>query len=223
MTASSAQNIEIEKGEGEIPVNSDTMEEDLPIGLDDNNEEEEYGHDMEKIDTTHSTKSIAETLSLPREILFVSVVCLAQLTTQAGLGQTLSILHIIGDSFGLTDPAELSWLIAGYSLTVGTFILICGRLGDMFGYKRMLIIGFTWYSVWTMVAGLAVYSNHVLFVFARVLQGIGPSITLTNGLALLGATYRPGPRKHMVFALFGATAPGEFCSPSFDLELADIP
>ena len=128
--------------------------------------------------------------------------------TQAALGQTLSILHVIGDSFGLTNPGDLSWLIAGYSLTVGTFILVAGRFGDMFGYKRMLLLGYCWFSFWSMVAGLSVYSNHVLFVFARVLQGIGPAFCLTNGLALLGAAYSPGQRKDMVFALFGATAPG---------------
>lgn len=142
--------------------------------------------------------SIAEQLPLSREILFVSVVVLAQFTTQAGLGQTLSILHIIGHDFGITSPAELSWLIAGYSLTVGSFILISGRMGDVFGWKRMFVIGFAWFSVWSIVAGLAVYSNHVLFIFARVLQGIGPAITLPNGLALLGSTYNPGPRKDMV-------------------------
>jgi hypothetical protein len=154
----------------------------------------------------------ASTLSLPREILFVGIICLAQFTTQVGLGQTLFILPVIGRSFKITDPSQLSWLIAGYSLTVGTFIIISGRLGDIFGYKRMLLIGFTWFALWSMVAGLSVYSNHVLFVFARVFQGIGPAITLPNGVALLGSTYPPGPRKDMVFALFGACAPGRLSS-----------
>jgi MFS family permease len=101
----------------------------------------------------------------------------------------------------------LSWLIAGYSLTVGTFILFSGRLGDVFGYKKMLLIGFSWFSVWSMIAGLSVYSNHVLFIFARVFQGIGPAIVLTNGVAILGATYNQGHRKAMVFSIFGAMAP----------------
>ncbi|KAI1628651.1 major facilitator superfamily-domain-containing protein [Exophiala viscosa] len=159
--------------------------------------------------TLQQTKSsIAEQMPLGKEIMFVGIICLAQFTTQVGLGSTLLILPIIGKSFGLTDPSDYSWLIAGYSLTVGTFILLSGRMGDLFGYKRMLMIGFTWFSIWSMVAGLAVYSNHVLFVFARVLQGIGPAITLPNGLALLGATYAPGKRKDMVFSLFGACAPG---------------
>jgi len=57
-------------------------------------------------------------------------------------------------------------------------------MGDLFGYKRMLLIGFSWFSLWSIIAGLAVYSNHVLFIFARVFQGIGPAIVLPNGLAV---------------------------------------
>jgi MFS family permease len=128
------------------------------------------------------------------------------LFTEAGLGNTQAIVHVIGDHYGLAT-GELPWLIAGYSLTVGTFILISGRFGDVFGYKRMLLIGFSWMAVWSLILGLSVYSNHVLFTFARVLQGIGPAIMLPNGLAILGATYAPGRRKAMVFSIFGACAP----------------
>ena len=152
-------------------------------------------------------KSIAEQMSPLRELFFVGILCAAQFTTQMGLGQTLAILHIIGDSLHITNPGVLSWLIAGYSLTVGSFILISGRFGDIFGYKEMMVIGYTWYAVWSMVAGLAIYSGEVLFIFARVMSGIGPAIMLPNALGLLGATYAPGERKNMVFSLFGACAP----------------
>lgn len=57
------------------------------------------------------------------------------------------------------------------------------------------------------MCGLAVYSTHVLFTFARVLQGIGPALCLPNALAILGVTYAPGKRKSIVFSLFAATAP----------------
>ena len=155
-----------------------------------------------------STKSIAETLPLGKEILFVGIICCAQFTTQVGLNSCLAILHVIGDHYGLSNnPGDLSWLIAAYSLTVGTFILLAGRFGDVYGYKRMLIIGFSWFSLWSMIAGLAVYSNHVLFTFARVLQGFGPAILLPNPLQILVATYAPGRRKAMLFSIFGATAP----------------
>jgi MFS family permease len=152
-------------------------------------------------------KSIAQQMSPLRELFFVGIICAAQFTTQMGLGQTLAILHVIGDSLHITNPGVLSWLIAGYSLTVGSFILISGRFGDIFGYKEMMVIGYTWYAVWSMVAGLAIYSGEVLFIFARVMSGIGPAIMLPNALGLLGATYAPGERKNMVFSLFGACAP----------------
>ncbi|KAI8625562.1 major facilitator superfamily transporter [Xylariaceae sp. FL1651] len=149
----------------------------------------------------------AENISFPREALMVFVACMAQFCTQSSFASTLFLLHTIGGSFGVTSPGQLAWLVAGFSLTVGTFILFSGRLGDAFGYKRMLLIGFVWFSVWSVVVGLSVYSNYVLAVFARVLQGIGPAICLPNALAILGAVYPPGHRKAMVFAFFGAVAP----------------
>jgi MFS family permease len=126
---------------------------------------------------------------------------------EVGFSEALVIVHTIADSFNITNPGTLSWMISGYSLTAGTFILFSGRLGDLFGYKRMLIIGYVWFSVWTAIAGVAVYSNQVLFIFARILGGIGPAICLPNGLAILGVTYKPGMRKNICFAIFGACAP----------------
>ncbi|KFX91781.1 hypothetical protein O988_07589 [Pseudogymnoascus sp. VKM F-3808] len=149
----------------------------------------------------------ADELSTPRQILFVGTLCTAMFTNQIGLGNTLATVGIIGESFGITNPGQLSWLIAGYSLTVGTFILIGGRLGDEFGNKKLFVIGMGWYSLWSLVAGLSVFSSHVLFIFARVFQGIGPALTLPNALAILGQSYSPGPRKNMSFAWFGGSAP----------------
>ncbi|CAJ2506455.1 Uu.00g005850.m01.CDS01 [Anthostomella pinea] len=148
-----------------------------------------------------------EHISFPREVMLVFVCCMAQFCTQAAYMETLMLLHVIGSTFNVTDQGQLAWLVAGYSLTVGTFILFSGRLGDAFGYKRMLLIGYAWFSVWSVVAGLSAYSNFVLAVFARVLQGIGPAICLPNALAIFGAVYPPGHRKAMVFAFFGAVAP----------------
>ncbi|EAW12876.1 MFS transporter [Aspergillus clavatus NRRL 1] len=156
---------------------------------------------------TRSGWSIAQSLSPLRETLFIFVICMAQFMTQAGLGSQLAPLTIIGDSFGIDDNGILAWFIAGYSLTVGTFILFFGRCGDCFGYHIMVVIGFLWLGLWSLVAGVAVYSNYVLFIFARTVQGLGPAMLLPNGLAILGATYPPSPKKDMIFAMFGATAP----------------
>jgi len=149
-----------------------------------------------------------------REFFFVGLLCSAQMVTQIGLVGVLNILHVIGSDLGITDPGVLAWLIAGYSLTVGTFILLSGRCGDLFGYKNMLTVGYVWFAIWNVVAGCSVYldgnGGQVLFIFSRVLGGIGPAILLPNALGLLGATYNEGRKKDMVFSLFGACAPGMY-------------
>lgn len=157
--------------------------------------------------SVHSMPSIAEGFSPLREALFITLVCMAQFMTQTNVGVCLPSLNILGQSFGINDPGILSWFLAGYSLTVGTFIIIFGRCGDLFGYRRLFLLGFVWLGVWSLIAGVSVYSNHILFIIARVFQGIGSAMLLPNGLAILGATYSPGKKKAMIFALFGAVAP----------------
>jgi MFS family permease len=96
-------------------------------------------------------------LSLTREIAFVSVVSACQLFTQSGLGMAIAPLHIIGDDMGIGgEPAYLSWSPAAYSLTVGTFILIAGRIGDLYGHKRAVIWGWVWYGFWSLIGGESV-------------------------------------------------------------------
>lgn len=157
------------------------------------------------------TLSYVEQMSFFREFFFVGLLCSAQFVAQFALTSTINIINVIGDELGITNLGILSWLVAGYSLTMGTFILLSGRCGDLVGYKNMIIFGFAWFAIWNVVAGCAVYADgqgkQVLFIFARVIGGIGPAILLPNALGLLGATYKEGLRKDMVFSIFGACAP----------------
>lgn len=89
-------------------------------------------------------------------------------------------------------------------------ILIAGRLGDVFGHKHFFVGGYAWYSLWSALAGVAVYSGTEFFIFCRAMQGIGPAFLLPNAIAILGRSYDPGRRQNMIFSLFGATAPGGF-------------
>lgn len=77
----------------------------------------------------------------------------------------------------------------------------------MYGHKRLYMIGFGWYAIWSIVAGVAVYSGDILFSTARAFQGIGCALLVPNALALVGRTYGASPKKNMIFALFGAAAP----------------
>jgi len=146
-----------------------------------------------------------------REVLFVAVVALAHFMTQAGLGQALAPLDIIGNTFHVQNIGQSSWFISGYALSVGTFILISGRLGDILGHKRMFCFGYAWFGMWSAFAGFAAYPrSQIWFDFCRAMQGIGPAIIMPNGLALFGRAYPPSIKKNIVFSIFGAVAPAGF-------------
>jgi MFS family permease len=150
-------------------------------------------------------------MSTAREVLFVGVCAASHFMTQAGLGQTLVPLDIISGTFGHPNPGEQSWFIAAYSLTVGTFIMTSGRLGDIFGHKRVFVFGYAWLGVWSCFAGFSAYpGNQIFFDICRAMQGIGPALLMPNALALFGRAYPPGIRKNIVFSIFGAVAPAGF-------------
>lgn len=149
---------------------------------------------------------IADGYGLVRRIIFIMTVCSSMFTNQLGLCNSLSTPEIIGESFGVTEPGNLSWIVSGYGLTLGTFILIGGRLGDEFGNKAIFIIGMGWLALTSMMAGVSVYSSYPVYILARVLQGLGPAMTVPNALAIMGKYFSEGPR-NMGFAWFAASAP----------------
>jgi MFS family permease len=67
---------------------------------------------------------------------------------------SIAPLHVIGRDMGIDDkPGNLSWSPSAYSLSVGTFILIAGRVGDLYGHKKTVIAGWVWYGFWSLVGG----------------------------------------------------------------------
>ena len=147
-------------------------------------------------------------LSPWHEALFVTVLCCTQLITQAAFGAVLVPLHVLGSELGSRSAGDLGWFCASYSLTVGTFVLVAGRLGDIYGHKLLLISGWAWFGLWSFVAGFSAYpASPIFFIICRALQGIGPAVMLPNSLAIIGRSYGPGRRKDMIFALFASTAP----------------
>jgi len=102
-------------------------------------------------------------------------------------------------------PASSTWPASAFSLVVSAFLLIFGRLGDMYGGRVVYIAGVAWLAVWSIIAGFS--QNELMLDFCRALQGLGPSAFLPTSLMLLGSVYRPGPRKNIVFSIYGACAP----------------
>lgn len=83
----------------------------------------------------------------------------------------------------------------------------------MYGGYSIYLGGLTWFCVWSLIAGFS--QNQLMLVFARALQGLGPAAFLPSGVMLLGSIYRPGPRKNLVFSLYGGAAPLGFFAGVF--------
>ena len=150
-------------------------------------------------------------ISIVHETLFVGVAVMAQFMVLAGLGQAIAPGYIIADELGVQDPGKQAWFTAAYSLTVGTFILIAGRVGDILGHKRLLVFAYFWLGVWSGFGGFSSYlGRQIFFDCCRAMQGIGAAILAPNALALLGRAYPPSMKKNLIFSLFGAMAPWGF-------------
>lgn len=147
------------------------------------------------------------------EALFVFCVCCGQLFTQAAVSQAIVAIEQIAHTFGVENqPGEQAWFTAAQSLLVGTFILVAGKFGDMFGYKLMYIVGILWFALWSLVCGFSAYAKSAIFFdVCRALQGVGLALLFPNAMALLGHYYPPGSmKKAVVTCLFGAAAPSGF-------------
>ncbi|KAH8883782.1 MFS general substrate transporter [Thozetella sp. PMI_491] len=101
--------------------------------------------------------------------------------------------------------SALTWPTSVFSLIVGAFLLPVGRLADMYGAYYLYMIGMVWFLLWSFVAGFS--QNYEMLIATRVLGGFGPAAFLPASMALMGKTYRPGPRKNLVFGIHGAVSP----------------
>ncbi|CAO1632245.1 unnamed protein product [Sympodiomycopsis kandeliae] len=148
-----------------------------------------------------------------KEILGVATLVCCMLVTQSGLSQVIPPLSIIAQTFGVQDnPGKQSWFAAAYSLSVGTIILPAGRLGDMYGHKRLVCIGFIWGAFWALLCGLSSFSkSDIFFDVCRGFQGSAFAILLPNSVAILArATHEGSIKRAIYFTVFAASAPNGF-------------
>ncbi|MDR7312402.1 EmrB/QacA subfamily drug resistance transporter [Nocardioides luteus] len=101
-------------------------------------------------------------------------------------------------------PAALTWVLNGYTLAFGGLLLLGGRLGDVFGRRRMFIIGLSVFTLFSLAGGLAPTDD--LLVFARALQGFGAAIAAPQVLALLTTSAKDEAGRARAIALFAAVS-----------------
>jgi MFS family permease len=105
-------------------------------------------------------------------------------------------------------PENRTWPANVFSLVTGAWLLPGGRLADIYGGYLVFMFELIWMCAWSLFTGFG--QNYVMLVMGRALQGIGAATFLPSGIMLLASTYRPGPRKNLVFSIFGACAPFGF-------------
>jgi EmrB/QacA subfamily drug resistance transporter len=103
-----------------------------------------------------------------------------------------------------TQLSSLQWVITGYSLTFATLLIIGGRLGDIFGHRRMFVIGATIFGVGSFLASIST-SVPSLFVGEALIEGIGASMMIPATLSILSTTFQ-GSERPKAFAAWGAVA-----------------
>jgi len=103
-----------------------------------------------------------------------------------------------------TSLASLQWVIAGYSLTLGSLLIIGGRIGDVFGARRTFITGAVLFAAGSLIASLAT-STPMLVLGEAVIEGIGASLLFPASLATLSTTFQDAARAK-AFAVWGGVA-----------------
>lgn len=101
--------------------------------------------------------------------------------------------------------ASAVWPASAFALVAAAFFLPFGRLSDMYGGYPVFVSGLIWFAIWSFIAGFS--KNSLMLDFCRAFQGLGPAAFLPSGISLIGSIYRPGPRKNLVFSIYGGCAP----------------
>ncbi|WP_443056608.1 MFS transporter [Streptomyces sp. MUM 178J] len=107
-----------------------------------------------------------------------------------------SIERDLGASFG-----AIQWITAGYALAFAAGLITGGRLGDIYGRKRLFLLGITGFTIASALCGFA--ANPEMLVASRLLQGATAAMMVPQVLAIIHVTF-PAHERGKVFGMFGA-------------------
>ncbi len=99
------------------------------------------------------------------------------------------------------SEAALQWTVAGYTLAFAMFLITAGRLGDIYGHRKLLLGGIAGFVLSSLTCGIA--QSPEMLIGSRVAQGLFAAMVMTQALSVFQITFEPKERG-AVFALFGA-------------------
>jgi EmrB/QacA subfamily drug resistance transporter len=135
--------------------------------------------------------------------LALAVICVAQLMVVLDATVVNVALPSIREDLDFSRE-NLTWVVTAYSLAFGGLLLFGGRTGDLFGRRRMFMIGIAIFSVASLVGGFA--NGEAMLIIARAAQGAGGAIAAPTALALLATTFTEPAARARAFGVFAAMA-----------------
>jgi EmrB/QacA subfamily drug resistance transporter len=104
--------------------------------------------------------------------------------------------------------ADSQWLVSAYGLTFAGFLLLSGRLSDIYGRKRLFLVGLLVFSLSSLAAGLA--TSEDVLIGARIVQGLGAAMASATCLALIIRIFAPIGRLNQALGIFTAVSSAGF-------------
>jgi EmrB/QacA subfamily drug resistance transporter len=109
-------------------------------------------------------------------------------------------LPSIRDDLGFSQTS-LAWVVNAYLLTFGGFLLLGGRLGDLFGHRRLFLIGISIFTAASLACGIA--TTQEFLVLARAVQGVGGAVVSAVALSLLMTLFTEQADRAKAMGIFG--------------------
>jgi EmrB/QacA subfamily drug resistance transporter len=133
------------------------------------------------------------------------LVCLAQFMVVLDATIVNVALPSIQRDLGFSQ-ADLQWVINGYTLMFGGFLLLGGRAGDLVGRRKIFLSGVALFSFASLLCGLA--QNSEMLIAARALQGLGAALVSPAALSIITTTFDEGPDRTKALGVWSAIAAG---------------
>jgi len=155
-------------------------------------------------DTTSTTPPPGAVTPPQRELNLtwaLVLISIAQLMVVLDASIANIALPYIQTDLGISN-ANLPWIVTGYALAFGSLLLLGGRLGDLYGRRKVFMIGLAVFAVASLLGGFA--TNEPLLLAARGLQGLGAALASPAALALITTTFPAGPARNRAFAVYAA-------------------
>jgi len=131
----------------------------------------------------------------------LAVCCVAQFMVILDLSIVNVALPSIQSDLGFSSP-DLQWVVDAYAITFAGFLMLGGRAADRFGQRRMLVAGLLLFGLASLAGGAA--PDQGVLVGARAVQGFAGALMAATSLAIITASFPPGPKLHRAIGLWAA-------------------